>query len=377
MIRKNEGVVDDMVLVKLEDLPQKYMRIVNIPAGETITVPIMINYVANLNSCQISLTYNPSVVQVTGITEGDLELSTNNINNNEGWMTAITINEQAISGNLVFAYIDLTAVSSNNNDSSLLDITVDQLIGNGNPISYSVIDGTFTVSATAHAVATVDKNRRRGISTSGEQSENIAITEIEWKQLSKDSEFSYGFDSPGNIVRNINIKSLDNSGQIAAKIEILKDTSTLIDTTPPDNVYMNLNIMLGYNEWGSSKNIANPEIYFEVEKSWVTANNIDETTIKMYRYNGGKWNVLDTSITDQDSDKLYLKAKTSEVFTSFAVTGKELTGEAGAAGIEVTGTDVSEIETEQTQEKPGLPGFGLFVGISALLISMRIIGKRR
>ena len=231
----------------LPSYPQAVVSIENVTVmqGETITVPIMINYVANLNSCQISLTYNPSVVHVTGITEGDLDLSTNNINNDNGEMTAITINEQAISGNLVFAYIDLTAVSSNNNDSSLLDITVDQLISNDNPISHSVTEGTFTVSATAHAAATEDKNKRKGISLSGEQSENIAITEIKWKQSSKDSEYSYGFDSPGNIVRNINIKSLDNSGQVAAKIEILKDTSTQVDTAPPDNLYMNLNIMLG------------------------------------------------------------------------------------------------------------------------------------
>jgi len=335
----------------------------------------------------INLTYNPSVVHVTGVTGGDFGLDVYNFDNSLGLMTANTINLSGMSGNLVFAYINLTAVGSKG-DSCILDITVDQLINNNyETIPHAVTDGSITIKGTTDTDSTSGGGggSSSGAGVSGEDFNNIIVSETERNFLSTGSNVSYSFDSTGNIIRYINFTALKNSGTIAAKVEILKNTSTLVDHTPPDTVYQNLNIWLGNTGWSNSDNIADPVINFEVEKSWVSANNIDISTIKMYRYDSGKWEALDTSLEGQDSVHLYLVAKTPGGFSPFAVIGNELAGEAGAGGIE--GSTDTEVVTEQTpdqqtaretqtEEKPGIPGFGLFIGVSVLLIAVQILHKR-
>ncbi|MCK5722060.1 MAG: PGF-pre-PGF domain-containing protein [Gammaproteobacteria bacterium] len=97
--------------------------------------------------------------------------------------------------------------------------------------------------------------------------ENILISETQREYVIKDSNVSYIFHLDGNVVRYINFTGLTNSGTIASKVEILNHTSTLVDSTPPDIVYKNLNIWVGNLGWANPENIASPTINFFVEKS--------------------------------------------------------------------------------------------------------------
>lgn len=115
--------------------------------GENITVPIMVNYVTNLGGCMINMTYNASVVHVTDVTSGDMDNLTYNINNGSGWVSANAINLTGLSENVVFAYINFTAVGCEG-DTSPLNITVETLFDVGfNNIAHTVISGTFTIGA--------------------------------------------------------------------------------------------------------------------------------------------------------------------------------------------------------------------------------------
>jgi PGF-pre-PGF domain-containing protein len=208
-----------------------------------------------------------------------------------------------------------------------------------------------------------------GGGTSGEAFVNIDIKEIQRESVYKNTKVSYSYNSKGNIIRYINFTGLINSGTVATQVEILKNTSTLVDTAAPDNIYKNLNIWAGNQGWATSKNIDNPVIEFYVEKSWITANNIDETTITMNRYNSGNWDKLTTTLINRDAEKLYFISNTSG-FASFAVTGKQVVADqAGGEGIEEQ-TIKETPEHVSTQTQKDIPGFGLLICLIVLLITI-------
>ncbi len=71
------------------------------------------------------------------------------------------------------------------------------------------------------------------------------------------------------------------------------------------------------------KDIKNVKISFKVEKSWLTANNIDASTVVLKRYENGAWTELPTSQVSEDSTYIYYKA-TSPGLSVFAIAAKEL-----------------------------------------------------
>jgi parallel beta-helix repeat protein len=132
---------------------------VTLAPGESTTVPVMVNNVDNLDNlggCRINLTYNASVVHVTGVLQGDMDYLTYNIDNGSGWMTANALNNSGLNGDIVFANIELTAAGIKGEE-SLLDITVIQLIDTGfDPIDHTVIDGTFIIEEDTEAPVVSD-----------------------------------------------------------------------------------------------------------------------------------------------------------------------------------------------------------------------------
>jgi hypothetical protein len=126
---------------------------VTLAPGESTTVPIMVNNVDNLGGCWINLTYNASVVHVSGVLQGDMDYLTYNIDNGTGWMTANALNNSGLNGDVVFTNIELTAVGIKGEE-TLLDITLNQLIDTGfDPIGHTVIDGTFIIEEDTEAPA--------------------------------------------------------------------------------------------------------------------------------------------------------------------------------------------------------------------------------
>ncbi|MCD4846286.1 MAG: PGF-pre-PGF domain-containing protein [Methanosarcinales archaeon] len=223
-----------------------------------------------------------------------------------------------------------------------------------------------------------------GGGSSGEDYKNILIIENVREYISKGQKTCYEFNKEDNIVKCINVAGLTNSGQITTKTEILKNTSSLVNNGLSDMVYKNLNIWMGNSGWATSKNIVDVTISFKVEKSWITSNNIDQTTIRMNRYSNGTWNTLETSLIDQDDNNFYYKSGTPG-FSSFAVTGKpNLTGSAGEEGMVVDPTVVEESSTDtdtsadniSTEEKTGIPAPGLFISLLILLIVVQFIRKK-
>ncbi len=213
-----------------------------------------------------------------------------------------------------------------------------------------------------------------GGGASGEDFYNIVLSETDRQSVFKNSDVSFIFDLEDNIVRHINFTALNNAGTIAAKVEILNNTSTLVSTLPPHEVFRNLNIWVENAGWGTNRNIADATVVFTVEKSWITKNNIDESSIALYRYSDDTWHKLVTRKISEDANSLQFEAETPG-FSPFAVTGKTK-GEPGGEGIiEPTVTAEKTPAPTPTEEK-GMPGFGLFASLSVLLIAVQLLREK-
>ncbi|KAF5427613.1 hypothetical protein C5S42_04730 [Candidatus Methanomarinus sp.] len=342
-----------------------YTIYVNDTSGKTIndqvgvkileSIPLSIN----INSHKDGDNVDTGPINVTGLVETNLT-PTVTVNGEAATVQGESpVWEYSVSVPLVSGSNTINATATTPNDTKSYSITVikkdEILIDNSNNNTNGGSSGGSSSGG--------------GGGTSGEAFVNIDIKEIQRESVNKNTKVSYSYNSKGNIIRYINFTGLTNSGTVATQVEILKNTSTLVDTAAPDNIYKNLNIWAGNQGWATSKNIDNPVIEFYVEKSWITANNIDETTITMNRYNSGNWDKLTTTLINRDAEKLYFMSNTSG-FVSFAVTGKQLIADqAGGGGIEEQ-TIKETPEHISTQTQKDIPGFGLLICLIVLLITI-------
>lgn len=92
------------------------------------------------------------------------------------------------------------------------------------------------------------------------------------------------------------------------------------------------------------------KIEFRVNKSWIADENVNETTIKLNRYNGN-WTALPTSKINEDNTSVYFEAETPG-FSVFAISGEEkIEVEAVATPAPVT-TPMPKPEEEKKTSTP-------------------------
>jgi serine protease AprX len=160
-----------------------------------------------------------------------------------------------------------------------------------------------------------------GGGTSGEDFYNIAETETQRVSVFKGDNVSYSFENTQNPILNIKFTAKVSAGKVASKIEVLRNTSTMVDTPPPGNVYQNINIWVGNYGWASEKNIKDLTISFTVPIDWITSNNIDKSSIALYRYNDDSWEQLPTSVTTRNENSITFTSSTPG-FSPFAISGE-------------------------------------------------------
>ena len=83
-------------------------------------------------------------------------------------------------------------------------------------------------------------------------------------------------------------------------------------------VYKYLNVV---NENFTDSDVTAVELQFGVERSWIEANNIDETTITLKRYSVGGWTPLPTEKIGGDAGQVFYSAN-SPGLSVFAVSGQ-------------------------------------------------------
>ena len=117
----------------------------DVESGSTITAPIRITNATILGGCEINITYNSSVVYMTGVTPGDMDLLAYNIENESGWVYVNAINVSGQDGDAIAAYLNLTATGVVG-DVSPLNITAVSLFDTDySEMSCLAQNGSFTV----------------------------------------------------------------------------------------------------------------------------------------------------------------------------------------------------------------------------------------
>jgi hypothetical protein len=121
--------------------------------GDTVTTPVLISDVQNYGTGTISITYNPSVVHVTGAAGGPESTVTSwNVDNTTGIVRISAWNIAGVSGDLVFANINFNAVGSADS-STPLNLAITTLKDTDyTDIPATVNNGSFSIESEEEAV---------------------------------------------------------------------------------------------------------------------------------------------------------------------------------------------------------------------------------
>ena len=201
---------------------------------------------------------------------------------------------------------------------------------------------------------------------SGENYTNIEVNEKYDLYIYKDKVTSYRFTGSGNPVMFVNITGNTSPGEIRASVEVLRDTSTLVNEPAPGIVYRNTNIWIGTSGFAVAKNIKEAVIRFRVENAWISSNGLSPADVTMFNWDGSRWIKLETMVDGKDSVYSYFEAKTDS-FSGFAIAGLKGKDAATASTFAAGATDRAGITqaAESTQAEKS-PGFDVAIMITAL-----------
>jgi hypothetical protein len=114
-----------------------------------VTIPIAIEDGVNVGACDITLTYNASVVNVTNVTGGDMDATFANLEHrSEGWVRIGTYQttNPGLSGPITFANVTFepTGIGGGTCSLNLSVTTLKDATPMGNEMPYIVMNGTYT-----------------------------------------------------------------------------------------------------------------------------------------------------------------------------------------------------------------------------------------
>jgi len=303
----------------------------HVDEGQNFSVNVYVEPDVPISSGQINLIFDSSLVSVTNVSEGNLlnqdgastYFLSGIINNSQGTVTDIYgINRDNVSSTPGF-FLNISLVALNKSGTCTFELSY-VVFCNSTAYSFPIIvnNGSILIGDVNTPSSSGSRSSSGGGSggggASGEVFENIECIEIDREYVFRGSGISYNYKLESNNVGYINFTALSSSGNIAARVEILKNTSSLVNKTPPGIVFKNLNIWVGNYGWATEKNMQDVVIGFKVDRSWVSQNNIDESSIIVYRFNEGEWVPLNTTKKNEDANHLFLEAQTPG-FSPFAI----------------------------------------------------------
>ncbi|TQD25169.1 Ig-like domain-containing protein [Methanolobus vulcani] len=190
-------------------------------------------------------------------------------------------------------------------------------------VSISVMDVDKTSNPSIYGFTSSSSSSGGGGSSGGsEDYENIDYMDYSMKYITQGMDIVYEFPNDENDIEYVKFRAQKAASLTKAVIEILKDRSALVSSSPSGTVYRYINIWVGDAKFNSAGYFSSAQISFKVEKKWLSENNADPATIKLYRYSAGSWKELQTSKTGVDDTYYYYKALTSG-FSSFSIVSKE------------------------------------------------------
>ncbi len=200
--------------------------------------------------------------------------------------------------------------------------------------------------------------------------DNILKYLVVYGDLISNTPVTYDFNvMSGSGIYEIDVTGKENESDIPVRLELLKGTSKLVKAPPDGSVYANENI------WAGTKKITEGLIRFRVENSWIELEGLaDSSDVKMYRWDGSKWEQLGTTEISKDANYTYYEAKTY-AFSPFAISGTGgIKGEATPAAIqpEVTPETTGALKTNK-EAFAAVPVTNMIVIIGAVILLISIV----
>jgi PGF-pre-PGF domain-containing protein len=171
----------------------------------------------------------------------------------------------------------------------------------------------------------------------------------------------------------------ENANNVKLEVNKLADKPAEIASSPSGTAYGYISIKLS-NVADSA--VASGKIKFTVDKSWVTENSADVSSVKLNRWDGNAWNALSTSYTGE-TDTAYTYEATTPGFSTFAITATTRAGPAAATPSTPAGTPTTPSAASRavTPTAGGNTAMWIIVAIIVIAVvvglAMKGKGKKR
>ncbi|VVB85693.1 Cell surface glycoprotein [uncultured archaeon] len=209
-----------------------------------------------------------------------------------------------------------------------------------------------------------------GGGTSGENFSNIIVKEKYDLFIMKDKVTSYAFRNISNPIMFVNITGNISAGETNVAVEVLRNTSTIVNSPAPGTVYKNENIWVGTSGFAIPKNIKDAIIRFRIENSWLESNKLAGSDVRMVKWDKTQWIQLETAERGKDGTYSYFEAGTN-AFSPFAITALKVE-EVPTATPEVTSSATANAPVE-TEVKPDEKSTMNLMFIVVMLVSIAVV----
>lgn len=233
----------------------------------------------------------------------------------------------AVSGNI---YITLT---SSNADSSIITI----------PVSLSFAASTTTTTTSEETPASGGQNPST--------TTTLPTKTQFWSSMTKGVPYLVsGFGSEMGITL-INITMKNSVSNAMLVVNKLASKPSFVQAVPNCTVYSYIEIIAANL---AENDISSANIRFDVPKWWITANNIDKSRIRLYRYSNGSWQRLYTSLLSETNMTITYEA-TTPGFSIFAIAVERFSTTTTAGSQAITSGETATTTTTQMETAYGEP----------------------
>ncbi|MEL4305030.1 PGF-pre-PGF domain-containing protein [Methanococcoides sp. LMO-2] len=320
--------------------------------GSEFVVNVYVESDVPISGMQFDLYFDGSMLNVKSVLEGDLFSKTattffnkGTIDNTAGsiiYSHGVILGKEEVTNPGVLATIVFEPLKAGTSDLNFANVIISNSSGSSVPISVNdavviISDTSFTGVNTGSSGS--GSSGGGGGGATGEAFDNILVKDASTSNVVAGELSRYEFSEEKSPIGYIQFKGVSNAGQISTLIEVLEGTSKLVGSQAPGVVYQNMNIWVGNAAFGDDK-IEDAVIGFRVSKEWLFENDIEASSVVLYRYSDEKWNRLSTIDIEEDDQYSYFEAETPG-FSPFAITA--ITEKPGSAE---TGDSVDEVSSE-------------------------------
>jgi PGF-pre-PGF domain-containing protein len=190
-----------------------------------------------------------------------------------------------------------------------------------------------------------------------------------WTKITPGSAEIMHVDDPDIGLKMINITVRNPAQTVTITVTKLAGQPATVIHTISGKVYKYMEIK-GDNI--NETHIDKVKIQFQVNKSWISSNNINRATIALNRYKNNNWERLTTKEVSEDNDYVYYEAETPG-FSTFAITGEQIATTTVMAATTIATTTVARVTTTIPSMPTEISGIPTWVPVIIILIIVIII----